>query len=192
MKSVILAAVALILLGGIAFVITPDPEKKNFEIFNEMVHSPAYVSQSANPNFGDEMTQRPEVEGSIARGRLPIDLDTGAVDPVSPWVNSAPETVVARGKRVFVAYCSPCHGEAGLGDGLVARRGYPPPPSLVAPNAVGLSDGAIFRIITQGRANMPSLAGQVRREDRWAAIAYTRSLQSTTAPDSMTAMQGAK
>lgn len=194
----ILAVAALIALGIVAVAITPDPQKRNFEIFNEMVHSPAYQSQSENPNYADGMTQRPAVDGSIARGRLPIEgLETSAVDPVSPWTKSSPDTVVARGKRVYEVFCSPCHGDAGLGDGLVARRGFPPPPSLDAANARGLSDGAIFRIVTRGRANMPSLAAQVRREDRWAAIAYIRSLQSaaapatsTTGPDSAAATQG--
>lgn len=197
--TLVLAVSALVVLGVVSIAITPDPEKRNFEIFNEMVHSPAYISQSTNPLFEDGMTQRSEVKGTIARGRLPIDLDTEAADPVSPWSRPAPDTVLARGNRVFVVFCSPCHGEAGLGDGLVARRGFPPPPSLVAANARGLTDGAIFRIITQGRANMPSLAGQVRREDRWAAIAHIRSLQSAapeqaaaplTRSDSVTALRG--
>ena len=59
MKNVIitllLAAVALIMLGVVAIAITPDPEKRNFEIFNEMVHTSAYPSQSANPLFSDGM-----------------------------------------------------------------------------------------------------------------------------------------
>lgn len=180
MRSVIgslaLAACALVALGVVSLAITPDPEKRNFEIFNEMVHSPGYLSQSANPNFEDGMTQRPPVAGAIARGRHPIG-DPG-MEPVAPWSGAAPDTVVARGKRVFAIFCSPCHGDAGLGDGAVTRRGFPPPPSLDADNARKLSDGAVLRIIAEGRGNMPSLAGQVRREDQWAAIAYMRALQA--------------
>jgi mono/diheme cytochrome c family protein len=187
-------------LGVVALAITPDPELRNFEIFTEMVHSPAFGSQSENSFFADGMTQRPPVEGTIARGRIPLTgEETGVVELASPWAaagtpgllasdtmsrsaasSSPSDTLVARGKRVYTAFCSPCHGDAGLGDGPVARRGFPPPPSLTSENARGLSDGAVFLIVTNGRGNMPSLAGQVRRDDRWAAAAYIRSLQGAS------------
>jgi hypothetical protein len=58
------------------------------------------------------------------------------------------------------------------------KRGYPPPPSLLADNARRIKDGQIFHIITYGQNNMPSYAAQVSVEDRWRAIVFVRSLQA--------------
>ena len=36
-----------------------------------------------------------------------------------------------RGANIFKTYCAACHGGGGAGDGPVAKRGFPPPPSLL-------------------------------------------------------------
>jgi mono/diheme cytochrome c family protein len=43
---------------------------------------------------------------------------------------------------------------------------------------MNLKDGQIFHIITYGQKNMPALAAQVLREDRWKAALYIRSMQA--------------
>jgi mono/diheme cytochrome c family protein len=83
---------------------------------------------------------------------------------------------------VYQIYCQPCHGGAGKGDGPVARRGFPPPPSLLAEHAVHLTDAQIFDIATRGQKNMPSYAVQVPPQDRRAVISYVRSLQGGPQP----------
>ena len=37
--------------------------------------------------------------------------------------------LLARGRERFDIFCAPCHSIAGDGDGCVARRGFPHPPS---------------------------------------------------------------
>jgi mono/diheme cytochrome c family protein len=83
---------------------------------------------------------------------------------------------------VFQTYCQPCHGAGGKGDGLVAARGFPPPPSLLAPRAVGLTDDQMFDVVTRGQKNMPSYASQIPAADRRAAIAHVRELQGASKP----------
>jgi mono/diheme cytochrome c family protein len=78
---------------------------------------------------------------------------------------------------VYATFCQPCHGAGGKGDGPVALRGFPPPPSLLAGKAVSMDDAQIFAILTKGQGNMPSYASQMSAEDRRAAVAHVRLLQ---------------
>ena len=45
------------------------------------------------------------------------------------------DAVMARGQEAFNAFCSPCHGRTGRGDGIVVKRGYTRPPDLTDENA---------------------------------------------------------
>lgn len=85
-----------------------------------------------------------------------------------------------RGAAVYATFCEICHGAGGAGDGTVARRGFPAPPSLLAEKARNLADGEMFHILTYGRANMPAYRSQIDREDRWRAVLHVRRLQEET------------
>jgi mono/diheme cytochrome c family protein len=156
----------------------------NREFLPEMVRSVPYDSFSANPAFADGKTLQPPVAGTIPRGKLPLhyqaaeeDLARAGQELANPYSPEDKE-LLARGADRFRRICSPCHGLGGAGDGLVAQRGYPPPPSLLAENAVRLRDGHIFHAITYGKGNMPPHAVQISREDRWKVILHIRSLQA--------------
>ena len=41
--------------------------------------------------------------------------------------------LLARGKERFEAFCAPCHGLSGYGDGTGVQRGFPRPPSFHIP-----------------------------------------------------------
>ncbi len=60
-------------------------------------------------------------------------------------------------------------------------RGFPPPPSLLAPNAMNLTDEKMFEIVSSGFKNMPAYAAQIEPEDRRQVIAYIRSMQRAAA-----------
>jgi len=167
----------LILKGG------RDVSRPNVQYMPDMAHSIAYEAFSANPNFPDGKTLQRPPAGTIPRGRLPLDFDGSKEDAAragreltSPVELDDPE-ILARGAFVFSAFCQQCHGPVGAGDGPVARRGFPPPPSLAAEKALKLPDGQLFHILTFGQGNMPAHAGQLSRGDRWAAVAHVRALQ---------------
>jgi mono/diheme cytochrome c family protein len=172
-----------------------DYTRPNWQMLPDMVNSPAYATYSPNPVLRDGMTQQPPVPGAIARGQMPLHyapttqsaLQAGEelTSPFAPGDTAA----LDRGRMVYQRFCVMCHGPGGAGDGIVATRGFPPPPSLLADNARQMKDGRIFHIATYGQGNMPPYAGQVSRPDRWAAVMYVRALQSaapatapTTAP----------
>jgi mono/diheme cytochrome c family protein len=169
---------------GTNLLVPRDPTRPNREFIPEMVRTPRYNAYSPNPNFPDGKTLQPPPPGTIPRGFLPMHYTATPGDALraggelhSPF--AAPNAAATqRGTVVFVNFCQPCHGGAGKGDGPVALRGYPPPPSLLAPHALNLKEGQMFHILTYGQNNMPSYASQLSREDRWAVIAYVRSLQA--------------
>jgi hypothetical protein len=55
---------------------------------------------------------------------------------------------------------------------------------LVTGKTTDMPDGQLYHILTYGRGNMPSQAGLLAPQDRWAAILHIRSLQTpnTTQP----------
>ncbi len=61
---------------------------------------------------------------------------------------------------------------------MVAKRGFPPPPSLVLEHAIKMKDGQMFHVATLGQGNMPGHAAQISRDDRWHVINHIRTLQA--------------
>lgn len=157
MKINLLLLTLLVALVAANLGVSDNPNRRNWEAMPEMVRTVAYKSFSANPNFADGKTLQLPPDGAIARSPAHQPTRSGAV--------------------VYQIYCQPCHGGAGKGDGPVAMRGFPPPPSLLADRALHLTDDQMFEIATRGQKNMPSYAVQVPPQDRRAAISYIRSLQ---------------
>jgi mono/diheme cytochrome c family protein len=179
----------VLLLGGLVmiFVARRDFTRPNLEFAPDMAHGPASGAFNENANFPDGKTLRDPVAGTIPRDAQPLhyapttqEAERAGAELSSPFALDD-SVAVQRGAFVYTGFCQQCHGPTGLGDGTVARRGFPPPPSLLAERAVQMKDGQMFHIITYGQGNMPGHAGQIGREDRWRAIAYVRSLQAKAA-----------
>jgi mono/diheme cytochrome c family protein len=81
------------------------------------------------------------------------------------------------GRERFSIYCEPCHSPLGDGDGLVARRGFPHPPSYHSERLRKAPDRHFFDVITGGYGIMYSYADRVEPAERWAIVAYIRALQ---------------
>lgn len=175
---------ALAALIGAHWLFLPDPSRRNWRVLPGMVDSVALEAQAPPPSFEAGLALDLRLpEGSVVRGYPPFPYAAGEagaaaaarelVNPVAPDDAAA----VARGRAVFGTYCAVCHGAGGDGDGSVTRRGVPPPPSLFGANAMSMTDGRMYHIITRGQGNMAAYASQVEREDRWKVIRYVRSLQ---------------
>ncbi len=183
------AILAAAFLGsfGLMWASRRDVHQPNWEIFPDMAHAPRANAFAASGVFADGKTLQAPPPGTIPRGWLPLRYEATAADAVragEELVNpfSADDVRArARGEAVFTNFCAPCHGAGGEGNGPVASRGVPPPPSLVAGRALELRDGQLFHILTYGQNNMASYASQLSREDRWRVILYVRSLQESVA-----------
>jgi len=161
-----------------------DYSEPNVVFLPEMYYSIPYDSFAPNPNFTDGQTLQTPVHGTIARGFMPLRYEATPDDAAragreltNPFSPDDPG-VLERGTAVYTSFCLHCHGSGGKGDGLVAKRGFPPPPSLLLENAVNMPEGQMFHVITWGQGNMPGHESQISREDRWKVITYiNHSLQ---------------
>jgi mono/diheme cytochrome c family protein len=176
---------ALLAVLGLDLTLRPDPGVRNADFVPEMVASVAAEPFSASAVFPDGKTLQAPPAGAIVRGRPPLHYQATPADAAragrelaNPFP-AANAKALARGATVYANYCQVCHGPAGKGDGPVAQRGFPAPPSLLADKALGLPDGQIFHILTYGQGNMPPYAAQIGREDRWMAVLHVRELQRT-------------
>jgi mono/diheme cytochrome c family protein len=147
----------------------------------DMHDQPKYVPLRESTFFADARSARPIVAGTVARGQLHEDalLYTGKVNGVdaTAFPFDVDGQIMARGRERYNIYCSPCHGRAGFGDGMVVRRGYRAPPSFHVWRLQNAPAGHFFDIISNGFGAMPDYAAEISARDRWAIVAYIRALQ---------------
>ena len=182
---VVLSWVPLALIMRARVTTSPQPR---IHIVPDMDNQPKYKAQSRNPMFADRRAMRPPVAGAVARGATLGDpaLTSGKIG--EDWVEVIPVEVdrskLERGRERYDVYCSPCHGLAGFGDGMVAKRAdellegtWTPPTSFHTDLLRGRPAGHLFNTISNGIRNMPAYGPQIPIEDRWAIVAYVRALQ---------------
>lgn len=147
----------------------------------DMHDQPKYTALEASTFFADGRSARLPLEGTVARGQLRDDahLYEGLVEetPAASFPFPVDEAVMARGQDMFNAFCAPCHGLTGAGNGMVVQRGFTAPPPLSADYLRGMPPGYFFAVITNGIGAMPDHASQIRPADRWAIVAYLQALQ---------------
>jgi mono/diheme cytochrome c family protein len=147
----------------------------------DMHQQPKYKPLAETAFFDDQRSERPVVEGTVARGELRTDeqLYTGQVNGADADTFPFPITPadLQRGRQRYDIYCSPCHDYAGTGHGMIVQRGFPPPPSLHVDRLRQAPPGHFFDVMTNGMGNMYSYAARVSPEDRWRIAAYIRALQ---------------
>jgi mono/diheme cytochrome c family protein len=182
---VVLSWVPLALIMRARATTSPKPR---IHVVPDMDNQPKFRSQTRNPMFADRRAMRPPVDGTIPQEEVLGEpaLTTGKVG--GSWVDAIPIEVdlalMRRGRERFDIYCSPCHGLAGFGDGMVAKRAdelqegtWTPPSSFHTDLVRGRPAGHIFNTISNGIRNMPAYGPQIPVEDRWAIVAYVRALQ---------------
>lgn len=135
-----------------------------------MTQQAKYTPESASNFWANGASARPIPANTVAQGDLA--RDAAAKNP--PEVTLA---LLTRGQQRFDAFCSPCHGLSGYGDGMVVQRGFPHPPSFYTQRLLGADVRHFYNVQTKGSGVMYSYADRVSEEDRWAIAAYIRSLQ---------------
>jgi mono/diheme cytochrome c family protein len=144
---------------------------------------PRYNPYDPTDFFGDGQSARLPVAGTFPRGEMTLGpqelLYTGKVNGQASEAFPFPVTqeIVERGRERFDVFCSPCHGFAGDGDGMIAQRGFRRPPSLHEDRMRAAPVGHYFDVITNGFGVMYPYGYRVTPRDRWAIIAYIRALQ---------------
>ncbi len=147
----------------------------------DMHDQPRFEPLEANPFFADDRASRPLLPGTIPRGHLKLDthLYFGKVDGalVTTFPFPVTEAVLKRGRERYDIYCSPCHGYLGYGDGMIVKRGFKAPPSLHSERLRNEPVGHLYDVITNGLGAMYDYADRIKPRDRWAIVAYIKTLQ---------------
>jgi len=148
----------------------------------DMHDQPRIEPLQENTFFADGSGARPIPAHTVYRGGLHEDRPfytgqnaDGSLVAESPL--PVTRELLLRGRQRFEIYCSPCHGRTGQGDGMVVRRGYKQPTSFHVDRLRMAPIGYFFYVMSNGFGVMPSYAAQIPVEDRWAIIAYLRTLQ---------------
>jgi mono/diheme cytochrome c family protein len=96
------------------------------------------------------------------------------------------QALIRRGKERFNIYCAVCHGPSGDGLGITSAYGVPvatnPNAKLNSITPTLYPDGRMFNTITRGMGRMSGYGSQIPLRDRWAIIAYVRTLQAAKIP----------
>jgi mono/diheme cytochrome c family protein len=154
-----------------------------------------------------EWKMRPSIpEGSLQRHEGAVaqagDVGTYQTDYIPAGDRIAPGTdamanpypvddhTLADGKHLFQVTCAPCHGVDGKGGGPVTKNDpaaginrFPlPAPVLSGPGSVSAtrSDGYMYYTIRNGGALMPAYGVSLTDRERWAVVAYIRTLEGAT------------
>ena len=141
-------------------------------------HGEFYNSNPYN-KFG--MTMIEPVEGTIKRGTYLADNGIDRTDYataeerlVNPYEGK--KEVLKEGKELYLRFCEHCHGEKGLGDGLVGAV-YKGVTAYTSATVKDKKAGHIFWVITNGKGRMGSHESQISVDDRWKIVTYVQTLQ---------------
>jgi len=176
--------------------------KPPLEVIPDMDRQPKLRPMEPNAFFKNGLSSQPLVKGTVARSEplvtasgekvYPFQTDHAVnkgytIDDGSTNFVSIPLPVtmvfVERGRERFGISCVPCHGTQGDGNGIVGKFGFSGIRDLHGETALKLSDGALFKIISEGQksslteAGMMGYASNIDIADRWAIVAYVRALQ---------------
>ena len=175
------------------------------EVFPDMDHQPKFQPQHVSHFFADGRAARKPVEGTVPLGfnlkgrylqaaarnsglsagftNLPDYAGTGRIgafygDGIPPEMLKQSDRFIDRGEERYNINCAVCHGRTGAGNGVVQQIGaWATVANLLDDRIRSMPDGQIFSTITNGKNTMGAYGPQICLEDRWAIVAYLRSLQ---------------
>ncbi|MFB6374555.1 MAG: cytochrome c [Bradymonadaceae bacterium] len=144
--------------------------------------------------FEYRQSAQPPPQGTVARGHGPDRIaspdpaDYSSGRPVTiappperggpgPYPIPVTEELMKRGQDQYEAFCAPCHGTAGYGNGIVVQRGMVKPPAYHIDRLRRVGPRHIVKVIEEGFARMYSYGARVDPRDRWAIALYIEALQ---------------
>ena len=172
----------------------PPVEVYSDRFFPGMDRQPKLRPQEPNRFFANGLSSQLPPAGTVARSE-PIatvngdayayedsPVNTGCDAGTTNFVATNPLPVTGallqRGHERFDIYCAPCHGRLADGNGITKLVGVMPAvANLHDKRIVELADGEIFHTVTYGKGVMGAVGPLVPTADRWAIIAYLRTLQ---------------
>ncbi len=180
----LLCTIAIIAVFGFRGQVSTAPP---LELFPDMVRQMKVRAQAPLNFFADGRGPRLPVPGTVPIGYempKPHAPETQAMS-VGPW--SHPNASFSVGTDYYdtgkmgdhwgTITCAMCHGAAAAGNGITKQYGLATVVSLQDERIRKMSDGEIFNTVTNGKNTMMAYGPNIIVPDRWAIIAYLRSLQ---------------
>ena len=188
-KYRILGTAVIAVVASVMITACNDKRSTGWEYAPNMYDHKAYDPDQVNDNFKDGKTAQVPPAGTTPIGFTRFDFpatkdgyeasSTGITNPLQANAQHLKD-----GKALYSAFCSPCHGANGAGDGEVTKHGFQPPPSYATGQSSrggamkDLTDGKIYHTITYGVNNMGSYASQLSPQERWKVVMYVHQLQN--------------
>jgi mono/diheme cytochrome c family protein len=194
---------SLILLAGLALGMLScgkDPNDTGTEYAPNMYNSVGYEPMTQLDGDTNKinplgMNMRLPVAGTVARKRyngpdslkkaflsqelvaktIPNDSISYSEALLTNPLAATPENI-EEGKLQYERFCQHCHGEAGKGDGLVAKA-YKGVPVYSSDALKAVNDGHIYHVITHGKGRMWPHGSQISSQNRWKIVLYVHELQ---------------
>jgi len=203
---------AVVLVLGFAGFRGDEFSHTPIEIFDDMDHQAKVKSQQTNYFFADGVGGRKPVAGTVPMGLHLPDKSAadGGHQPNgfshgSDYYNTGimgdfygdgfPEQVkvdtslLNLGRERYDIHCSRCHGESGNGAGVLGKYGianifnFHTAPFNNPADPAYRPNGQVFEVITKGKGLMGSYGANIPVQERWAIIAWLRTLAlARTAP----------
>ncbi|NNE92539.1 MAG: cytochrome c [Verrucomicrobiales bacterium] len=180
--------------------------KPPFELFPDMDRQYKVKYQKPSHFFEDNQGSRKPVAGTIPMGFVKPISKEGGIPSTSldfsvgddyfntgtfvdnfgegfPNQVKVDEDLLKRGQQRYEINCQVCHGASGNGQGIVHKywadgAGLPPTANLLTDQVKALPEGQIYWTITHGKGLMGPYNGTINVQDRWAIVAYVRTLQA--------------
>ncbi|NRF38784.1 cytochrome c [Pedobacter sp. LMG 31643] len=181
-----------ILATAVIFSACRDKRSTGLEYARNMYDPIAYNPDQANKNFANGQTAQTPPKHTAPVGFVEEDVypntKEGYEDAGVKLINSLPltEQNLLQGQHLFNAFCSPCHGKEGDGQGhLVKLEKINGVPSFHDPEKTSsrgglmkdLSAGKIYHTIKYGVNMMGAYGSQLSPEERWKVVLYVQQLQ---------------
>lgn len=181
-----------ILATAVIFSACRDKRSTGLEYARNMYDPIAYNPDQPNKNFANGQTAQTPPKHTAPVGFVEEDVypntKEGYEEAGVKLINSIPATEqnLLQGQHLFNAFCSPCHGKEGDGQGhLVKLEKINGVPSFHDPEKTSsrgglmkdLSAGKIYHTIKYGVNMMGSYASQLSPEERWKVVLYVQQLQ---------------
>lgn len=175
------------------------------ELFPDMVRQDKVKAQAPSDFFADGRGARTPIAGTVPMGYTqptavaasgggavmdgPYEVvifsgkedyaNTGKVG--TNWGNGLPfeatQATIQRGHDRYQIQCAVCHGATGTGNGIATKYGLVGVANLQQQRLSDMSDGEIYNTLVNGKNTMLGYGASVQVPDRWAIIAYIRTLQ---------------
>lgn len=171
------------LVVGIAGFRGSKSTRPPIELFDDMDRQPKLRPQTTTKfaSWSDGQTSRPHPVGTVSRESAWEDSPFNTGKQGGAFVEANPATITAEflkhGQERYNVYCKPCHGAQGDGKGITSKFGMGNTANLHQDRLIKTQDGDIFNTISNGKSTMMGYASAIPVSDRWAIVAYVRTLQ---------------